>query len=60
MKQKAKCYGDFKHSKKFLTQLNFSAEKQFDVFHVLMNEVGYCDCEILFNVFRESEYAQRY
>jgi hypothetical protein len=56
----AKCFGDFHHSKKILKQLGFSDEKQFDIFHVLMHEGGYCDCEILYNVFRESKYAQKY
>jgi hypothetical protein len=55
-----KCYGDFRHSKNILTNLKFSDDDQFDVFHVLMNEGGYCDCEILYNVFRESEYSKKY
>jgi Protein of unknown function (DUF2695) len=55
-----KCFGDFRYAKKILTDLNFSDEDQFDVFHVLMNEGAYCDCEILLNTFRESEYAQKY
>jgi hypothetical protein len=58
--QDAKCCGDFQHSKNILTDLKFSKEDQFDIFHVLMNEGGYCDCEILYNVFRDSEYAKKY
>lgn len=58
--QAVKCYGDFRHSKSILTELKFSEEDQFDIFHVLMNEGGYCDCEILYNVFRESEYSKMY
>lgn len=58
--QTAKCCGDFRHSKSILTELNFSDEDQFDIFHVLMNEGGYCDCEILYNVFSESEYSKKY
>ena len=58
--ESVKCFGDFRHSKKILNELNFSDEEQFDIFHVLMHEGGYCDCEILYNVFRESEYAQKY
>lgn len=58
--QSVKCFGDFRHSKKILTNLDFSSEEQFDIFHVLMNEGGYCDCEILHNVFRESEYSKKY
>jgi len=57
----AKCLGDFRHSKKILVDLGFvDKEEQFDIFHVLMNEGGYCDCEILYNVFRESEYSKKY
>lgn len=56
----AACFGDFRHSKKILTELKFSKEDQFDIFHVLMNEGGFCDCEVLYNVFRESKYARKY
>ena len=56
----AMCYGDFRYAKEILTDLKFSDEEQFDIFHVLMHEGGYCDCEILYNVFRESGYAQKY
>ena len=58
--QTVKCYGDFRHSKSILTDLKFSDQDQFDIFHVLMDEGGYCDCEILCNVFRESEYSKKY
>ena len=58
--ESAKCYGDFRHSKRILTDLKFSNEDQFDIFHVLMNEGGYCDCEILYNIFKESEYSKKY
>lgn len=58
--ENVKCYGDFRHSKRILTDLKFSHEDQFDIFHVLMNEGAYCDCEILYNVFRESEYSKNY
>jgi hypothetical protein len=49
------CCGDFRHAKKILSEFGFSQEAQFDIFHVLMKEGAYCDCEILYNVFRESE-----
>jgi hypothetical protein len=58
--QSIKCLGDFRYSKKILTDLEFSTNAQSDIFHVLMNEGAYCDCEILYNVFRESEYSQKY
>jgi len=54
------CYGDFRHSQKILHKLDFSEQEQFDIFHVLMHEGGFCDCEILYNVFRDSKYAQIY
>ena len=55
-----KCFGDFRHSKKILTDKGFSDTDQFDIFHVLMKEGAFCDCEILYNVFKESEYSKRY
>lgn len=58
--QKVICFGDFRNSKEILKDLDFSDEDQFDIFHVLMNEGAYCDCEILYNVFRESEYSKKY
>jgi Protein of unknown function (DUF2695) len=58
--KQAKCFGDFRYSKKILNESGISEEDQFDIFHVLMNEGGYCDCEILYNVFRESEYSKKY
>ncbi len=58
--QNVKCFGDFRHSKKILNDLEFSNQDQFDIFHVLMDEGGYCDCEILYNVFKESEYSKKY
>lgn len=58
--ESATCFGDFRYSKKILSELKFSGQEQFDIFHVLMHEGGFCDCEILYNVFRESEYSQRY
>ena len=55
-----KCHGDFRHSKNILTTLNFPDHAQFDIFHVLMDGGAYCDCEILLNVFTDSEYAKKY
>ncbi len=57
---KVECYGDFRYSKEILKRLGFSEKEQFDIFHVFMNKGGYCDCELLYNVFRESEYAKEY
>jgi Protein of unknown function (DUF2695) len=60
MTQSTKCFGDFRHSKKLLIGLGFSEDDQFDIFHVLMNEGAFCDCEILYNVFREGEYSKKH
>ena len=60
LKDDVVCHGDFRYAKEILNRLNFTEEEQFDIFHVLMNEGGYCDCEILYNVFHESEYAKKY
>ncbi len=60
MTETAKCCEEFRHAKSILTNLKFSDEDQFDIFHVLMNEGDYCDCEILYNVIRKSEYAKKY
>jgi len=56
----AVCHGDFRHSKKLLTDFEFTEKEQFDIFHVLMSEGGYCDCEILYNAFKDSGYANKY
>lgn len=57
----AQCFGDFRHSKKLLSEMGYAGkEEQFDIFHVLMDEGGYCDCEILLNVFRQSDYSKKY
>jgi hypothetical protein len=60
IKNNATCKNDFSYSKEILSKLSFSEEDQFDIFHVLMHEGAYCDCEILYNVFRESNYAKKY
>ena len=54
------CFGDFRHSKQVLSDLRFTQEEQFDIFHVFMSEGGYCDCEILYNTFEETEYSRKY
>lgn len=57
---KVECFGDFRYSKEILTEFRFTEKEQFDIFHVFMNQGGYCDCELLYNVFKESEYAKEY
>jgi hypothetical protein len=48
------CSGDFRHSKLALEKSGFAESDWSDVFHVLMDEGGFCDCEILYNVASES------
>ncbi|HET8623735.1 MAG TPA: DUF2695 domain-containing protein [Gemmatimonadales bacterium] len=44
------CHGDYRHARGVLLNRGFREVELFDVFHVLMAQGGYCDCEILFNV----------
>jgi hypothetical protein len=55
-----RCEGDFSEAKKVLVDCGRPEEEFFDVFHVLMNQGAYCDCEILYNVAEESRFKQRY
>jgi hypothetical protein len=54
------CYGDYRHSKGILPKKGFFEKEYFDIFHVLMAQGGYCDCEILFNIANESRFAAEY
>jgi len=54
------CHGDFRYSKQILTELGISAQDQFDIFEVIMNQGGFCDCEILLNVFPNSQFSKNY
>jgi len=56
----AVCWGDFRIAKSILTTKGFFESEYFDVFSVLMAQGGYCDCEILYNVAEDSEFARRY
>ncbi|HEV8241573.1 MAG TPA: DUF2695 domain-containing protein [Thermoanaerobaculia bacterium] len=58
--QPATCSGDFRVAKSILPSKGFSDDEHFDIFHVLMAQGGYCDCEILYNVAPHSELARRY
>jgi hypothetical protein len=60
LKPRAKCYGDFRLSKALLPKHRFKPEEFSDVFHVLMAQGGYCDCEILYNVAPESRLKAEY
>src|SRR5215471_20472448 len=48
------CAGDFRHAKRTLQHCGFDESNWFDVFHVLMGQGAFCDCEILYNAAAES------
>lgn len=53
-KKSLACSGDFRHAKKVLEICGFKGSLLSDVFHVLMAQGAFCDCEILYNVAPES------
>lgn len=52
--ERARCYGDFRNARPVLLNGGFNDDELFEVFHVLMRQGGFCDCEILYNVAEES------
>jgi Protein of unknown function (DUF2695) len=48
------CSGDFRHAKQVLQLCRFEESDWSDVFHVLMGQGAFCDCEILYNAAIES------
>ena len=54
------CSGDFRHSKQVLGICGFPESDWSDVFHVLMGEGAFCDCEVLYNVAPESRLRADY
>jgi uncharacterized protein DUF2695 len=50
---RGRCHGDYRHGRLVLLALGFRSDELFDVFHVLMAQGGYCDCEILYNAAAE-------
>lgn len=57
---RAVCWGDYRNTRPILLARGFTEDELFDVFHVLMAQGGYCDCEILFNVAQGSRFAGEY
>lgn len=53
------CSGDFRHAKQALQACGFEESDWSDVFHVLMEQGAFCDCEILYNVAPESRLKAR-
>jgi Protein of unknown function (DUF2695) len=58
--ESALCWGDYRAAKAILPTCAVAESEWFDVFHVLMAQGGFCDCEILYNVVQTSRFAQRY
>lgn len=57
---RSRCWGDFRHSRPILLRRGFKESEFFDVFHVLMRQGGFCDCEVLYNVAGESRLRAQY
>jgi hypothetical protein len=58
--QRARCWGDYRNSRPILLKQGFKEEELFDVFHVLMRQGGFCDCEILYNAVEKSHLKAEY
>jgi len=54
------CSGDFRHAKHALQLCGFKESDWFDVFHVLMRQGAFCDCEILYNSAIDSRLKAQY
>jgi hypothetical protein len=55
-----RCFGDFRYAKRTLQACGFEQSDSSDVFHVLMEQGAFCDCEILYNVAGESRLKTKY
>ncbi len=58
--ERVRCWGDFRHSRPILLGRGFTEGEFFDVFHVLMMQGGFCDCEILYNAVEECRLKAEY
>jgi Protein of unknown function (DUF2695) len=54
------CFGDFRHAKRTLQHCGFEESDWSDVFHVLMGQGAFCDCEILYSAATESRLKSQY
>jgi hypothetical protein len=59
-RERAQCWGDFRHSRPILLNQGIEEDRIIDVFHVLMSQGGFCDCEILYNVAEKSRLQAEY
>jgi hypothetical protein len=60
VRQRAQCWGDNRNSRPILLNQGFKEDEFFDVFHVLMRQGGFCDCEILYNAAAQSRLKAEY
>jgi hypothetical protein len=58
--ERSRCWGDYRNARPVLVECGFKEEEYFDVFHVLMRQGGFCDCEILYNVVEKSRLKAEY
>ncbi|MBB3205676.1 hypothetical protein FHS27_001480 [Rhodopirellula rubra] len=58
--RRAQCWGDYRNAKPLLLSNGITENELFDVFHVLMLQGGFCDCEILYNVLDENRLKAEY
>ena len=54
------CSGDFRYAKQALQRCAFDESDWSDIFHVLMGQGAFCDCEILYNAATESRLKTQY
>jgi hypothetical protein len=54
------CRGDYENSKAILRGLGFDDAALDDIFAVLMDRGGFCDCEILYNAAESSRLKTKY
>jgi hypothetical protein len=54
------CSGDFRYAKQALRRCGIDESDWSDVFHVLMGQGAFCDCEILYNAAAESRLKTQY
>jgi hypothetical protein len=59
-RERAQCWGDFRTSRPILLNRGFKEVELFEVFHVLMRQGGFCDCEILYNAVEQSRLKAEY
>jgi hypothetical protein len=58
--ERSRCWGDFRISRPILLNRGFKEDELFEVFHVLMRQGGFCDCEILYNAVEQSRLKAEY